>query len=87
LDRGGTLAIAGIHLSDIPALNYQRHLFQERQVRSVTSNTRNDAREFLAFAGQHHLQVTTPEYPLDRADEALTDLSAGRIAGAAVLRV
>lgn len=87
LDRGGTLAIAGIHLSDIPALNYQRHLFQERQVRSVTSNTRDDAREFLAFAGQHHLEVTTPEYPLDRADEALTDLSAGRIAGAAVLLV
>ena len=51
LDRGGTLAIAGIYLSDIPALNYERHLFQERQVRSVTSNTRNDAREFLAFAG------------------------------------
>jgi propanol-preferring alcohol dehydrogenase len=87
LDRGGTLAIAGIHLSDIPALNYQRHLFQERQVRSVTSNTRTDAREFLAFAGQHHLEVTTPEYPLDRADEALSDLSEGRIAGAAVLLV
>lgn len=47
LDRGGTLAIAGIHLSDIPVLNYQRHLFQERQVRSVTSNTRADARHFL----------------------------------------
>ena len=50
LDRGGTLAIAGIYLSDIPALNYERHLFYERQVRSVTSNTRDDAREFLAFA-------------------------------------
>jgi propanol-preferring alcohol dehydrogenase len=85
LDRGGTLAIAGIHLSDIPTLNYQRHLFQEREIRSVTSNTRDDAREFLAFAEQHHIEVTTPEYPLDRADEALSDLSAGRIAGAAVL--
>jgi alcohol dehydrogenase, propanol-preferring len=85
LDRGGTLAIAGIHLSDIPVLNYQRHLFQERQVRSVTSNTRADAREFLAFAGHHHIEVTTPQYPLDRADVALSDLSAGRIAGAAVL--
>jgi len=51
--RGGTLAIAGIHLSDIPELNYQRHLFQERQVRSVSSNTRADAREFLDFAGRH----------------------------------
>jgi len=87
LDRGGTLAIAGIYLSDIPALNYERHLFQERQVRSVTSNTRNDAREFLAFAGQHHIDVTTPEYPLGHADVALSDLSEGRIAGAAVLLV
>ena len=87
LDRGGTLAIAGIHLSDIPTLNYQRHLFQERQMRSVTSNTRADAREFLAFAGRHHIDVTSPEYPLARADEALSDLSAGRISGAAVLLV
>lgn len=85
LDRGGTLAIAGIHLSDIPALNYQRHLFQERQVRSVTSNTRVDARDFLAFAGRHRIEVTTPEYPLGQADRALTDLAEGRIAGAAVL--
>ncbi len=85
LDRGGTLAIAGIHLSDIPALNYQRHLFQERQIRSVSSNTRADARAFLEFAGRHRIEVTTPEYPLTRADEALTDLVEGRIAGAAVL--
>lgn len=85
LDRGGTLAIAGIHLTDIPPLNYQRHLFQERQVRSVTANTRSDAREFLDFAARHRIEVTTPEYPLDQADRALTDLADGRIAGAAVL--
>ncbi len=85
LDRGGTLAIAGIHLSDVPSLNYQRHLFQERQIRSVTSNTRADARAFLDFAGQHHIEVTAPRYPLDHADRALADLAAGRIAGAAVL--
>jgi len=87
LDRGGTLAIAGIHLSDIPELNYQRHLFQERQVRSVSSNTRADAREFLDFAGRHHIAVTTPRYPMSRADRALADLAGGRIAGAAVLTV
>jgi propanol-preferring alcohol dehydrogenase len=87
LDRGGTLAIAGIHLSDIPPLNYQRHVFQERQLRSVTSNTRTDAREFLAFAGRHRLEVTSPQYPLDKADDALADLGAGRISGAAVLVV
>jgi propanol-preferring alcohol dehydrogenase len=87
LDRGGTLAIAGIHLSDIPELNYQRHLFQERQVRSVSSNTRADAREFLDFVGRHRVEVTTPDYPMSRADEALADLAGGRISGAAVLTV
>jgi propanol-preferring alcohol dehydrogenase len=85
LDRGGTLAIAGIHLSDIPPLNYERHLFQERQLRSVTSNTRVDAREFLLFAAEHRLAVTVHPYPLDAADEALADLKAGRFDGAAVL--
>jgi propanol-preferring alcohol dehydrogenase len=60
-------------------------LFQERQVRSVTSNTRADARAFLDFVAEHHITVTTPEYPLNEADRALSDLSAGRISGAAVL--
>lgn len=85
LDGGGTLAIAGIHLTDVGPLNYQRHLFQERQVRSVTSNTRADARDFLEFAGRHHLAVTTQPYSLAEADRALADLAAGRISGAAVL--
>ncbi|PSK98219.1 propanol-preferring alcohol dehydrogenase [Haloactinopolyspora alba] len=85
LDRGGTLSIAGIHLSDIPSLDYQRHLFQERQVRSVTANTRADARSFLDFAGRHRLRVSTTEYPLDGAERALTDLAAGSVHGAAVL--
>jgi len=85
LDAGGSCVIAGIHLSDIPPLNYQRDLFRERQIRSVTSNTRADAREFLDFAATHHINVTTPEYALGEADRALADLEAGRIAGAAVL--
>ncbi len=71
LDRGGTLSIAGIHLTDIPVLNYQRHLFQERTVRSVTANTREDGREFLALAGRHRLRVTVAPYPLDAAARAL----------------
>lgn len=87
LDAGGTLAIAGIHLSDVPALNYQRHLFRERQVRSVTANTRDDGREFLAFAARHRLRVTTTEYAFDAADRALTDLAADRVTGAAVLHL
>ncbi len=85
LDRGGTLAVAGIYLSDIPPLNYQQHLFQERQLRSVTSNTRADAREFLGIAAEQHLAVTVHPYPLDTADRALQDLKAGRFDGAAVL--
>ncbi|GAD86412.1 zinc-binding alcohol dehydrogenase family protein [Nocardia asteroides NBRC 15531] len=85
LDAGGTLAVAGIHLTDIPALNYQRHLFRERQIRSVTSNTRAQASEFLTLAGQYRLRVTTHRYPLEHADRALRDLSLGRFDGAAVL--
>lgn len=85
LGPGGTLALAGIHLTGIPALHYQRHLFQERQLRSVTSNTREDARAFLAFAGGHRLHVVTTPYPLADADRALADLAAGRVRGAAVL--
>ncbi|MBF6327854.1 zinc-binding alcohol dehydrogenase family protein [Nocardia transvalensis] len=85
LDRGAVLSIAGIHLSDIPALNYQRHLFQEREIRSVTANTRSDAREFLAFAADHRLEVTVHPYSLATADRALSDLAHGKFAGAAVL--
>jgi alcohol dehydrogenase, propanol-preferring len=85
LDRGGTLAVAGIHLTDIPVLRYQQHLFQERQIRSVTANTRQDGHEFLHFAADHNLRVVTTTYPLDGADAALTDLAAGRVHGAAVL--
>ncbi|MFD7899985.1 zinc-binding alcohol dehydrogenase family protein [Streptomyces sp. NPDC059743] len=85
LDRSGTLAIAGIHLTDIPVLNYERHLFQERNLRSVTSNTRHDGREFLALAERIGIQVTTSPYPMSRADRALADLAGDRVQGAAVL--
>jgi propanol-preferring alcohol dehydrogenase len=85
LDRGGTLAVAGIYLSDIPALNYDRDLFQERTLRSVTSNTRADGRALLDFATTHRLAVTVTPYPMNRADAALTDLATGHVTGAAVL--
>jgi propanol-preferring alcohol dehydrogenase len=85
LDRGGTLALAGIYLTDIPTLHYQQQLFYERQIRSVTANTRQDGQDFLRFAAEHRLRVVTTPYPLDRADEALADLAADRVNGAAVL--
>jgi alcohol dehydrogenase, propanol-preferring len=85
LDRGGTLAIAGIWLSDIPAIRYADELFEEREVRSVTANTRRDGEEFLALAARFGIQPTTVAYPMEKAPAALADLAHGRFSGAAVL--
>jgi alcohol dehydrogenase, propanol-preferring len=87
LDRGGVLAVAGIHLSDVPTLDYQRHLFNERVLRSVTANTRRDGEELLALAPRLGVRATTIAYPLERADQALADLAHDRVTGAAVLEV
>jgi propanol-preferring alcohol dehydrogenase len=87
LDRGGTLSIAGIYLTDIPPLNYAEHLFGERVVRSVTANTRADGAEFLRLADRLGLSVSTTEFSLDEADRALSTLAAGRMHGAGVLLV
>ena len=87
LDPGGTVAIAGIHLSDIPTLRYADHLFGERQVRSVTANTRQDGEQFLALAADIGIRVTTVCYDLDQADAALRDLAHDRVNGAAVLQI
>jgi propanol-preferring alcohol dehydrogenase len=85
LDRGGTLAIAGIYLSDIPTLNYQKHLFEERSLCSVTANTRHDGNEFLEIAARIPVRVSTTAYGFDQADRALADLAHDRVNGAAVL--
>jgi alcohol dehydrogenase, propanol-preferring len=85
LDRGGTLAVAGIYLSDVPPLHYQQHLFEERALQSVTANTRRDGEEFLAEAARIRMRVSTVSYPMDRADVALRDLRHDRVNGAAVL--
>ena len=85
LDRGGTLAVAGIHLSDVPSLDYQRHLFEERTLRSVTANTRRDGEDFLEEAARIGLRVFATPYPMAEADAALRDLRHDRVNGAAVL--
>jgi propanol-preferring alcohol dehydrogenase len=87
LDRGGVLAVAGIHLTDVPALDYQRHLFNERVLKSATANTRRDGEELLRLAPRLGVRATTVPYPLDRADRALADLAADRVTGAAVLQM
>jgi propanol-preferring alcohol dehydrogenase len=85
LAPGGTLAIAGIWLSDVPPLNYADALFQERQLRSVTANTRADGEQFLRLAARFGVRATTTPYPMAHADRALADLAHGRFSGAAVL--
>jgi propanol-preferring alcohol dehydrogenase len=85
LDRGGVLSIAGIHLTDTPPLNYSRELFYEKEIRSVTSNTRDQGREFLTLAARHGVRAITHAYPLSQAQQALQDLKAGVFDGAAVL--
>jgi len=87
LDRGGTLALAGIHLSDIPVLDYQAHLFQERTLRSVTANTRADGVAFLGAASRYGVKATTTVYAFEEADRALSDLAHDRFNGAAVIEV
>jgi alcohol dehydrogenase, propanol-preferring len=85
LEKGGTLALAGIHMSDVPRLNYERHLFYERNVHSVTANTRADARALLAEAAAIPIQPHITEFPLAEANCALQELKADRISGTGVL--
>lgn len=87
LRKGGTLAIAGIYLSPIPALDYEKHLFYEKNVVSVTANTREDGRDLLAEAAQIPVRPHTVVYPLRDANRALQDLKADRISGTGVLVV
>lgn len=87
LERGGTLAVAGIYLSDIPVLRYEQDLFEERTLTSVTANTRRDGEELFAAASRLQIEVTTTPYPLEQADRALADLAHDRVRGAAVLVV
>lgn len=85
LEKGGTLALAGIYMTAVPQLDYQRHLFFERNVHSVTSNTRDDGRQLLAEAAAAGVRPHTTTYRLEQANQALEDLAADRINGTGVL--
>ena len=82
--KGGRVVCGGIHMSDIPAFPY-RLLWEERQVLSVANLTREDAREFFALVPKAGIKTEIVRYPLERANEALSDLREGRLQGAAVL--
>ena len=83
IDEGGTL-LAGIYLTPIPAMDYERYVFYERDIHSVTSNTRQDGHELLAEAAQIPVRPHTTVYPLAEANRALQDLKADRIHGTGV---
>jgi propanol-preferring alcohol dehydrogenase len=87
LDRGGTLALAGIYMTPIPRLDYTSHVFYERTLRSVTANTRQDGKELLALAEIIPLRPHTEPFLLESANEALRKLKYDQINGAAVLRI
>jgi propanol-preferring alcohol dehydrogenase len=87
LDQGGTLALAGIHVTDIPALNYERHLFHEKNLRSVTANTRADGQELLRLAAEIPIRPQTTSFPLRDANRALQQLKHDGIQGSGVLLV
>ena len=85
LRKGGTLALAGIYMSDVPPLEYEPHLFYEKNIHSVTANTREDGRELLQLAAAIPLRPETQAYPLAEANTALLHLKQGKIAGTGVL--
>ncbi|HWF59171.1 MAG TPA: zinc-dependent alcohol dehydrogenase family protein [Nitrospira sp.] len=87
LDRGGTLALAGIHMSPIPALDYDRDVFGERVIRSITANTRQDGLDLLHEAAAIPIKPHTVRFSLEQANRALQELKAGSFQGAAVLTV
>ncbi|MFQ5575796.1 MAG: zinc-dependent alcohol dehydrogenase family protein [Anaerolineae bacterium] len=86
LDRGGTLALGGIHMSDIPQMPYHL-LWHERTVRSVANSTRQDVLDFLAVAAEIPVKIETERFPLAQANAALLKLKQSRINGAAVLTI
>jgi propanol-preferring alcohol dehydrogenase len=83
--RGGTLALAGIYMSPIPGLDYEAELFYERGIRSVTANTRADGTAFLAEAARSRVRLSTTEFPLEVANQALELLKQGALSGSGVL--
>jgi propanol-preferring alcohol dehydrogenase len=85
LNKGGTLALAGIHMTPLPEMDYQRYVFYERDIHSVTCNTREDGRQLLAEAAEIPIHPHTTQYALKDANRALQDLKDDKINGTGVL--
>jgi propanol-preferring alcohol dehydrogenase len=87
MDRGGTVVSAGIHMSPIPELDYDRYLYQERRMLSVANATRKDGEELLAVAAEIPVKTTVTAFPLEAANDVLRRLRAGQLNGAALLMI
>ncbi|HRD02392.1 MAG TPA: zinc-dependent alcohol dehydrogenase family protein [Candidatus Saccharicenans sp.] len=87
VDRGGTVALAGIYLSPVPELDYEEHLYYEKTLKSVANATRQDGMEFLKIAAEIPIRTEVHIFPLERANEALEAVKHSRINGAAVLKI
>jgi propanol-preferring alcohol dehydrogenase len=79
--------VAGIYLTDVPPLDYARHLFHERDLRTVTANTREDGRRLLVEAAAIPIRPRFTSYPLEQANRALQDLKQDRVNGTAILEI
>jgi propanol-preferring alcohol dehydrogenase len=85
--KGGVVVLAGIHMSPIPAMEYGPHLFHEKTLRSVEANTRRDGDDLLREAAEIPIRPSVTTFPLEAANEALSDLKADRLDGTGVLVV
>jgi propanol-preferring alcohol dehydrogenase len=83
--RGGTVVLAGIHMTDIPAMEYSQNLFYERDLRTVTANTRADGADFLRLAAALKIAPSATPYPFEQAADAVEALRSGKAAGSLVL--
>ncbi len=87
LEDGGTVALAGITMTRIPSLDYEKHLYHEKVLRSVANSTRDDGFELVRLAAEIPIKTETTLFPLEEANEALLLIKESRISGAAVLEL
>jgi propanol-preferring alcohol dehydrogenase len=87
VERGGTVALAGVTMTNIPEMNYARHLYYEKVLRSVTASTREDGLELIRLAAEIPIHMDTTLFPLEDANRALRLIKESRISGAAVLEI
>jgi len=86
-ERGGTVALAGIYMTPIPEMDYQKYIYHERTLRSVANATRQDGEELLEIAAEIPIRTITQAFPLEEANRVLRLLKEGKISGAAVLKI